>query len=158
MRIEYSLTGEQDEMDLGREFCALITNLIKHEIKDSLYRYKMQQKEQDLINAEWIQWKSKPKNLNVVKLCYYIADNIIFKCRRNNSYLIEVNRSVTMRYSNTPLEAVARFLDKGNNVSQYTGFIDKVFKKYRDNIKKYWESFIFKKLNRLAVSSIVLIS
>lgn len=157
MKIEFTILGDADESKLAIGFCKFLVRNIKKDILESINPEKMQMREEDLIDASWIKWVDIPKRINVYKLCKVIINNIIYKTRVGGRYVIEIDNSVYMKHSETRLEAVARFLDMGNNVTQPTGFINKVFMKYRKNINDYWKAYTSTVLHRVTVNEVVII-
>lgn len=158
MRIEFHLESkDKDELSLAEDFCKLLVSNIKEDILRYTNYNKLELYEDSLINSNWINWKHKPSSINMKKLIKYIANSITYKSGRKHKYVIYIKSTIMLPNSYTPLERVARFLDKGNEIYRGTFFISKIFMKYRANIKKYWRSYISIKLKKLSVSEVVLI-
>ena len=159
MKIQFQLMGSNEkEIELMDEFCKSLVRQIKRDVINLLPKEKLMARERDMLNATWILWKDdKPKHINMIKLAKFIAKNIRYKKRRGHRYLIEINPAILMPHSKNSIEQIARFLDKGNEVSTGTFFLSRVFMKYRVSIDEYWNAFVSLKLKRLKVSKVVII-
>jgi hypothetical protein len=160
MRIDFSLRNEDfDETQIMNKFCQYIIKKIKVDLFYSVSDSKMRVREIDLLNASWIRWKNNkpPKRINMSKLVNYIISNIVFINRRNSNFSILINPRTLMPHTYTPLEQIARFLDKGNNATPHTLLFTKVFNFYRKNLNKYWDNFISEELNKPRVTELVVI-
>lgn len=159
MKIQFQLMGSNEkEIELMDEFCRSLVKQIKKEIIDLMPLEKLQAREKDMLNATWILWRgNKPKHINMIKLARFITRNIRYKKRRGHRYLIEINPAILMPHSKNSIEQIARFLDKGNEMSPGTFFLSRVFMKYRTSIDEYWNAYVSLKLKRLKVSKVVII-
>lgn len=125
-------------------FCRSLVKSIRYDILNGIIYKKFIDREKILLDATWIDWIDKPEELNMRYIVNLIVDNITYKIIENDICIIYIKGNLPM--SNTKLETVARFLDKGNDDCPPTSFISKVTKKYKRNIYKYWKSYIFNKL------------
>jgi len=158
VKIEFYLKGEdEEEINLMTDFLKQIVFDIKIEIFNNVVPDKMQSKEQDILNVPWINWIKKPENLNVNMLVNLIINSIKFVERKDHSYIIAINPSIRIPNSSTPISMLARFLDKGNDITPGTFFITKIFNEYRDNMAKYWDDYISYELNKQKVNNQVII-
>lgn len=158
MKIEFKLnSSDNKELELVDDFCKSLISNIKSDILKSANFNKIKLYEDALLNAKWINWIKKPKRINMINLIKYIVDKITYRSRKKHRYIIYIKPTIMLPGSKTPLERVARFLDKGNEVYKGTFFINKVFMKYRVNINNYWKSYVSIKLKKLSVSEVVVI-
>lgn len=155
MIIEFNLEYmSKTQREIIPEFLDGFVSQLKREIVRDTIPAKMKLREIDILNASWIRWKKKPKHINMKSLVNYIVGNIRW-VKRDNYFIIEMNRSTLMPNSHTSLYAIARFLDRGNNVMKGTAFISKVFNKYRKCINDYWKSFVSLKLREVVVNECI---
>ena len=158
MRIEFEFSELNDKTSpLIPEFCNLLVSEIRSEIKMNLRNIKLQIREDPLINSKWIKWVNKPSHIDMMKLGLFIADSIICRSIKENTYVIEINPKTYMPMTKNKLSQVARFLDRGNQESSPMYFINIIFMKYRNKIRNYWRSFIQIKLKRLNVSYTIIV-
>lgn len=136
------------------EFLDGLVSQLKGEIVRSTTPSKLLMREQYILNASWIRWKKKPRHINMKSLINYIVGCIQW-VERDDNYIIEVNRLRLIPNSYTSIYALARFLDRGNNVMKGTSFMSKVFHKYRLNINDYWKSFVSVKLKEVVVNECI---
>lgn len=136
------------------EFLDGLVAQLKREIVRSTSLSKLLIRERYILNATWIRWKKKPRHINMKSLVNYIVGSIQW-VERDNSYIIEVNRAKLIPNSYTSIYALARFLDRGNNLIKGTSFISKVFHKYRLKINDYWKSFVSLKLKEVVVNECI---
>lgn len=157
--IEYEVNPKnKEELQLADEFCKYIVKNIREEIYNNMIPDKMNLLEKDILEASWIYWtRGKPKNINVTKLIKYILNNLWYRKRGRTRYAIVISSTHYIPGTYVTPDAMARFLDKGNEVTPCTTFISRVFNKYRDNINDYWKSYVSKKLGVYEVSELVLI-
>lgn len=157
MVIEYKINStNKDELELCDEFAKYLVHNIREEIYNNVIPDKFRLLEKDILNATWIKWNDKPSSINMMKLVRFIISRIGVTKRRD-TYVIGISQKHLLPRSNTKLEAVARFLDMGNNVSPSTTFISRILNKYRSNINDYWEAFVSYKLGKYNVSEVVII-
>lgn len=155
MKIEFKLTSSnKKELAIIDDFCNLIVSNIKSDILNNTNLHKLSLYEDSIINADWIDWIRKPKYINMAKLIRYIVNHITYKSRKKHRYIIYIDNKLIPN-SKTPIDRLARFLDKGNEEYKGTFFISKVFMKYSINIDKYWKSYCSLRLKRLSVSEVV---
>lgn len=158
MRIEFELQySSKDEMELRNDFCSFIVNNIKNDILRNINMSKILSKEYSILNASWISWINKPTSINFYSLIDKIVDSITFITRENSEYVILLNRKSLIPNSNTRLEKLARFIDKGNSAIKGTYFISSIFTKYEENIQKYWKRYVSFKLKRYDINNAVII-
>lgn len=158
MKIQFQLVGDnREEFELFDEFCKLLVNNIKKDIFNSLPIEKLNSMEKFLINAKWINWIDKPTSINMSKLAKLIIKNIRCYKMKNDIYTIDINPLQLMPFSTNKLEQIARFLDRGNELSSGSHFINDIFIKYRLMINNYWNSYVSLKLARIRTSKIVII-
>lgn len=156
MKIEFKFPELDDKTSpLIPEFCNMLVSEIRSEIKMNLRNLKLNIREDLLLNASWIRWFNKPDHIDMIKLGLYIADSIICRSIKENTYVIEINPKAYLPSSKTKLSMVARFLDRGDQNISPMYFINVILMKYRNRIKEYWRSFIQIKLNRLNVNYII---
>lgn len=160
MRIDFTLIGQDsEEMSIMDKFCIFFVKKIREELHYSIVENKLNVREKDLLDSGWINWiGEKPDSINMVKLIDYIIDNIICIKRKNNTYSILVNPRKNLPGSYTKLERIARFIDKGNEKTPPTLVFTKVFNRYRDNLKLYWDYFITEELDKPRVTELVVIT
>lgn len=128
--------------NLEFKFLDLLVESIQTDIRNGLIPAKFEMLEQGLLNATWIRWVKKPSAINISKLIERILSNIKWQVR-GKTYRIYIDTNVKMPYTvNTSLEQIARFLDKGNNVSKYSTMFSRVFNYYQENIKSYWKAYV----------------
>ena len=156
MKLIFELIGEdREEMELMDEFCEQLVIDIRRDIYNNVIPSKMECREEDILSANWIDWIKKPSSLNVMTIVNLIIDKIGYMSRKN-TFVICVSPKAKLPNSNTSLDSIARFLDKGNEDTPYTVFISKFFNDYTTvKINNYWEAFIFAKLNRECIDSIL---
>lgn len=158
MNIVFQLVSDdRDELKIMDDFCNYLVREIKQRLLLEMPVDKLISKEKDILNASWIQWTKKPNHINVIKLVKLIINNIRYRKRKGHKYLIEINPNILLPRSKTPIEQVARFLDKGNNVTFGTTFLSRVFMIYRSSINNYWRSYASLRLRKITVSSMVVI-
>ena len=142
MEIDFELNSKEVyDQDLADKFCDALVDSVRTEIKQGLIPAKFPMLEQSLINATWIRWKRPPKHININRLI-----NSILKCitwrKRKYSYEVYIRRDIKMPNTvNTTLEQVARYIDKGNEVTKATTMLSRVFNNYQKNIDKHWEAY-----------------
>lgn len=124
------------------KFLDALVRSIQKDIQDELVPAKFDMLERSLLNATWIRWKEKPSGINIPKLV-----NNILKCiqwsERKNSFRIYIEPTKKVPYTiNTTYDQIARFLDKGNNVSKYSTMFSRVFNRYQEYINEYWLAYI----------------
>ena len=62
--------------------------------------------------------------------------------KRKYTYEVYIRRDIKMPNTvNTTLEQVARYIDKGNEVTKATTMLSRVFNNYQKNIDKHWEAY-----------------
>lgn len=156
MNLEFNIENfDKYEKRLIPEFCRELTNSIIHDVKINVKESKFQSREKDILDASFIEWYKKPELLKMYNLGILIANSI--KCYRidENLYSIKIDRKQYMPYSRTKLDVVARFLDKGDLTTPPMNFISSVFNKYREDINKYWKSFVSIKLGRVETREVI---
>ena len=142
MEIDFELNSKEIyDQDLADKFCDALVDSVRTEIKQGLIPAKFPMLEQSLINATWIRWKRPPKHININRLI-----NSILKCitwrKRKYTYEVYIRRDIKMPNTvNTTLEQVARYIDKGNEVTKATTMLSRVFNNYQKNIDKHWEAY-----------------
>ncbi len=155
MIIEFNLESmSRRQKEIIPEFLDGLISQLKREIVRSTTTSKLLIKEQYILDASWIRWKKKPKHIKMKSLINYII-GCIHWIERDNKYIIEVDRLRMIPNSYTSVYALARFLDRGNNVMRGTAFMSKVFHKYRLNINDYWKSFVSIKLKEVVVNECI---
>lgn len=158
MKIEFEFPELDDKSTkLIPEFCNLLVSEIRQEIKMNLRDTKLNMREEPLLNATWIYWTDKPKHINMKKLGMFIADSIICRSIKENTYVIEINPKIKMPMTKNKLSQIARFLDRGSQDVSPMYFINIIFMKYRKKIRNYWRSFIQIKLKRLNVNYTIIV-
>lgn len=156
MRIEFEFPNLDDKSSpLIPEFCSLLISEIRSEIKMNLGSLKLDIREDLLLKADWIRWVKKPDKIDMIKLGMYIADSIVCRNIKENTYVVEIDPKKLLPGSKTKLSRVARFLDRGDQRVSPMYFINIIFMKYRTKIKDYWRSFIQIKSRRLDVQYII---
>lgn len=158
MKIEFEFPELDDKTSpLIPEFCNMLVFEIRSEIKMNLRNLKLNIREDLLLNASWIRWINKPDHIDMIKLGLYIADSIVCRSIKENTYVIEINPKTYLPGSKTKLSMVARFLDRGDQSISPMYFINVILMKYRNKIREYWRSFIQIKLNRLNVNYVIIV-
>ena len=158
MIIEYRLETKNKEVAMvADDFCKFIVKNIRQDIVNSVNQEMIQSRETNVLEANWIDWNKKPKAIDMFKLVKFIVQNIGFKTRRKNTYVILINPKVNMPSSNTKLERVARFLDKGNDNSMPTSFLTSIFNRYRSNMNEYWKAYVESVLRIYEVDELIVI-
>ena len=145
MELEFEINDDNFKVTNKKavyEFLDLLVDSIRTDIKNELVPAKFDMLETSLLNATWIRWLEKPSRINISKLI-----NRILKCitwqERVGTFRVYIDPNIKMPYTvNTTLEQVARFLDKGNNVSKYSTLFSRVFNKYQENIYNYWRAYV----------------
>lgn len=143
------------ERNLIPDFMDGLISQIKRDIKSSVVASKFIVREQDVLNASWIRWKIKPRHIRMKSLMLYVTSNLEWVQRRNNQFVIQINKLAKIPNSYTSIDTLARFLDKGNNVTPGTYFISKVLAKYRENINDYWKAYVSIKLKEVRVDECI---
>ena len=145
MEIVFELREDQVKLYDRRLIYKFLDNLvesIKKDIKDALIPAKFEMLERGLLNANWIRWKTKQSGINISKLVDRILSCITWQ-ERKTSFRIYIDPKMKMPYTvNTSLERVARFLDKGNNVSKHSTMFSRVFNYYQKNINEFWKAYL----------------
>lgn len=154
MKIEFELTLKNDETDVNvvSLFCNMVISNIKKEIFSNIRKSKLDIRKNEISNAPWMVWKNsaKSKDIDMMLLAKMIANGIVWKKIKDNTYVIEVSKAIKYPNSQVAIEKMARFLDRGtlNVPSMY--FVNVIFNKYRKQLPKVWKSFLqiyFKRLN-----------
>lgn len=142
--MELNFTLDEEELydkDLLAKFCDKLVESLRTDIKNGLIPTKYPLLEQGLLNATWITWTDKPKSINVESVIDKILECITWRQRRL-TYQVYIRTDVLLPYTvNTTLESVARFIDKGNNVTKYSTLLSREFNRYEKNIEDYWKTY-----------------
>lgn len=129
------------DQDLTEKFCNALVESLRTEIREGLIPAKYDSLEQSLINSTWIMWTEKPKRINIEGLINLILDCISWR-KRKYTYQVYIRTDVKMPHTvNTTVEQVARYIDKGNEVTKYTTMLSRMFNYYQRNIDKFWEAY-----------------
>lgn len=142
MELNFELNSKDVyDQDLAEKFCEALVDSIKTDIRNSIPPAKYPVLEKLLINAKWIRWKTEPKHINVSRLIDLILDCIEWR-KRKYSYQVYIKTNVLMPNTvGTTLEQVARFIDKGNEITTQNMMLSRIFNDYERNIKKHWEAY-----------------
>lgn len=142
MELNFVLSEEElYDQGLLLQFCDTLVESIRTDILEGLVPAKYPLLEEGLLNATWITWEDKPNSINIEKLIKAILKCITWRQRRL-TYQVYIRTDVKMPGTvNTSLESIARFIDKGNNVTKYSTLISRVFNKYEKDIGEYWEAY-----------------
>lgn len=124
----------------SRNFCKFIIKWLQRDIQNQSNMQKLQIRVDMLPLMDWFSWKSKPQKLSAKHVCQVISQNIEVK-KQKSMYIIFLNPYRLFPGTNTPIERIARFLDKGNEVVSGTYFISSILSKYKKSIYKYWRAF-----------------
>lgn len=143
------------ERKLIPDFMDGLVSDIKKDIMRSVIPAKFLVRESDVLNASWIKWKKKPKHIKMKSMMMYIANNLVWVKRQDNQYVIEINKSAKIPNSYTSIDALARFLDKGNDVIPGTHFMSRVLTRYRRKINDYWKAYVSIKLKEVRVDECI---
>lgn len=138
MRLHFSLPLKKP---IGsRNFCEFIIRWIRSDILTKTNLDKLQIRVDMLSSASWIDWLSKPKKLDARNVCNQVIQCFEYK-KQKNEYVIYLNPYKLFPGTRTPIEKIARFLDKGNDAVSGTYFISSILSKYNKSIYKYWRAF-----------------
>lgn len=143
MEIEFEVDKKRVyDPKLVEKFCEKLVQSLRQDIVNQLVPAKFPILEKNLINAVWIPWQKKPKSIDVESLIKKTLMCITWT-KRDTTYRVYIDTKEKMPYTNgrVTLEQIARFIDKGNNVSQSTSLYSKVFNHYQENIKEFWEMY-----------------
>ena len=142
MELNFSLNSDElYDTELLARFCDKLVESIGTDIKNGMIPAKFPELEEGLLNAKWINWTEKPDRINIESLIDAICRCIAWR-ERTFSYQVYIRTDVLMPQTvNTTLEQVARFIDKGNEVTKYSTLLSRVFNNYEKNIEQYWESY-----------------
>jgi len=145
LKLQFKLAYKnQEEKLLIDNFCTILLYDIKKDVTDNISPIKMKLKERDLFYAKWIKWNTNIGSLSINYILKLIIDNIIFTEKDNaGEFTIEINKEVYLPNSKTKLEVVARFINYGNEISPPTTFITSIFNKYQEEMKEYWEAYLY---------------
>lgn len=156
MKLEFELIKVDSEVaEIIPDFCDLLLTDIKDAMYDNINLSKAEDREEELINANWIKWIDKPDHINMTKLCQFISNNLVIKKRKDNCYIIEIDKNVNMTNTRTSIDKVVRFLNSGNESKSPMYFMTRTFREYRTKIKSYWKSYLSIRLRRLDVKCVV---
>lgn len=134
--------NELYDTNLLSAFCDKLVESIGADVKKCMIPAKFPILETALLNATWIQWVDKPKGINIESLVDMICRCITWRERRN-SYQVYIRPDVLMPQTvNTTIEQIARYIDKGNNVTQSTTMLSRVFEHYERNIDQFWKIYL----------------
>lgn len=142
MELNFELNRDEVyDQDLTEKFCDALVESLRTEIREGLIPAKYEALEQSLINSTWIMWTEKPKRINIEGLINLILSCISWR-KRKYTYQVYIRTDVKMPHTvNTTVEQVARFIDKGNEVTKYTTMLSRMFNYYQRNIDKFWGAY-----------------
>lgn len=145
MTIEFTLNPKSPaEAGMIKSFCEYIIKNIRYDIYKRIDIQKYERYEEILLNASWIIWIVKPKSINIAEWLKLIIRNVIYKQRTDGLYCIYI-KNINIPNTVTKLDALVRFLDKGNEMSPPTYFMTKIFQEYKDNLNDYWVDYCIAK-------------
>lgn len=158
MKIEFILKyKDYEEQVLREKFCEFIVNSIKYDIINNTNYSKLCSKSLDVLKLSWIDWIVKPLNINMKIIVEKISDSVTFSIRKDGVCSIYLRRDRFIPRSNTKLERLARFLDKGDRKTRGTYFLSSVFRKYEENMQSNWKKYISIKLRKFDISNSVIV-
>jgi len=139
MKVTFEITNAKQHA-LARRFCQFVIKHLRDDILAETNFRSIQTRADLLLSASWIQWNKLPQNIDAKRLCVDILKCLEYK-QRKSTFTIEFSRKRLMNNSRTPLESVARYIDKGNDIVKGTYFITKVTTKYQKKIYSYWRAY-----------------
>lgn len=154
MIIEFELSPKsKNEAQLIIPFCKHILHNMRKDISNQIDIERYTPFEDKLLNASWIIWVEKPKTINIVQLLRFTLLNLRCAKRGESRYVIGFKNTM-LPNTRTRIDALVRFLDKGNEISQPTYVFTKIFNRYRDNLDQYWRDYVFVQTQRFPRSHI----
>lgn len=155
MTIEFIFESNNNtELHLFKQFIPYIVSNIQYDIYKKLDRDTCQLYEQDILNASWIVWTNKPKTIKVFQYILWILKNLQCLERRNNNYVIRF-RPIMIPNTMTPIDALIRFLDKGNENCPPMYIFTQIFNEYRLNLNTYWKQYVYANTGVFPKSNII---
>ena len=154
MKIIVDIKHEKQYNKYMNEFLNTLISDMQNDILNTVNYNKLSKRESYLLNCNLIKWTKKPTHIDMYKLVYLIVSNIEYKCIKGNTYMIYINPKTYFPNSRTKLELISRLLDKGNEVLPPIHFISRIFRKYKRNINRYFDSFISIKLRTIVTKKI----
>ena len=140
--LELEINNEK-EAELKYKF----VNLLVDDLKDTLYNHISEintiKVEKAILSSKQILWttKQKPKSIDVDKCIKYIIDNIVWYERKNNKFIVQLNKSKKFPNTNNQLSTVANLIEYGSAASLPLHFFSKYFNEFANKARVYWSSY-----------------
>lgn len=160
MTLTYQLNiRDGKEKLIADDFCKYLIDRIQFKIKCLISftnAEKIKNFEKVLLNTETINWTVKPTSISIYNVLNILLNHITFDKSKDSKYYIHF-KNVNFPNTYNSVSSIARLLDKGNE--EYIGLyvFGNVFSEFARNINDEWELYVYKRLNRISVSKVVVL-
>ena len=124
-------------------FCNYILRWLQNDVRREMRIDKVQVRADLLRYASFMKWYRDPGKVTAYEVINSICNSISYR-RVKNDYIFDIDPSINFPNSSTPVEVVARFIDFGNESIRGCYFITNVFRRYQENMLKYYLAFKFR--------------
>lgn len=134
---------EIKDRKLYQEFCEFIYEEVVRSVKESINPLKYHVREKDVLASSLIKWVHRPpKSIN---LPYYV-ENCLVLVKEKGEYVIQIDTSMRVHYSKTPVSTLIRLLEFGNEKVKPLPVIRRVLAYYQNNYPYLVKEFIKRKV------------
>ena len=140
--LELEINNEK-EAELKYKFVNLLVDDLKNTLYNHIGEVNTIKVEKAILSSKQILWttKQKPKSVNVDKCIKYIIDNIKWYERKDNKFIIQLDKAKKFPETNNQLITIANLIEYGSAVSLPLYFFSKYFNEFANKARVYWSSY-----------------